>query len=109
MTIQHTPIPFTSSGIVYAGDGKESIVIHAAGRNIARIFTPNGPLGCNSNSPITMATAEANAEFIVLAANSHDALVEALGEMTIWASKNAPEAIINNALAVLKQAKGEAK
>ena len=37
-----------------------------------------------------------------------DALVAALGEMTIWASKNAPEAIINNALAVLKLARREA-
>ncbi len=62
--MEHTPTPWRSTGRVYAGQEKESIVINTEGVGIARVFTPNGPLGCNSLSP-DMATCEANAAFIV--------------------------------------------
>ena len=88
---QHTPTPW---------------VLEMRGRDIIEhIYDANGNTLFGAHHPHY--EENETSQLIVRAVNSHDALVAALGEMTIWASKDAPEAIINNALAVLKLAKGE--
>ena len=46
-----TATPWRSSGPVHAGKGQGSVLVESAEHYIARMFTINGPMGCNSRAP----------------------------------------------------------
>ena len=71
-----TPGEWKSTGPVSAGSGS-SIVVSAKENYVARLFTPTGPIGCNSRSPSAL-EAEANAAFIARARTLLPQLADAL-------------------------------
>ena len=81
--MNHTPGPWKQSGLISAGvKGETSIVIDAKGFHIARLFTPNGPFGCNSLAP-GFKTTEANGFLIAAAPELLAACQEALTQINL--------------------------
>ena len=102
----HTLGPWESSGWVFAGEGKESILIACTtGGHIARLFTPNGPLGCNSLAPPDPKTCEANAYLLAAAPELLEAL-ETLVALIPKTSLIAESLSYRQAKAAIAKAKG---
>ena len=102
---EHTPGPWESTGWVFAGNGKESILIDCTtGGHIARLFTPNGPFGCSSLAPLADAC-EANAQLIAAAPELLSAL-EGLLDLIPHGSLITESESYREARAAISKAKG---
>lgn len=81
--LKHTPTPWT-----YVGNGPEQWVVYTNQTRIANVLTP-----------------EADAEFIVRAVNSHEALITAVQAAIIHISNDKVKEALQN---ILNRAEGEA-
>jgi hypothetical protein len=75
--IQHTPTPWINAGITHEGDAVPGLLITGANKCVAFVTNWDEEMNINEIQP----QVSANADFILRACNSHDAMLDVCNGM----------------------------